>query len=211
MYRLSKTPLCFESRKLVYGCHVPQPRYRFWQSWIHGRCRCCIATEVKLYTMNVVAVYSSSVVFRQLQQQHHRQQQQQQQHQIRQVTSKKRQRQIDRDLGHDPFLILGVSRKDTYGEVKSAFIRVAMQLHPDTSSASTTKEKEDNKEKFVAARKAFEAIVAGPNGLAILESESENFQEEDDFDTWFKMETGHDMPYMDAKTMKEVAEMTETR
>jgi hypothetical protein len=33
---------------------------------------------------------------------------------------------------------------------------------------------------------------------------------EEDLDQWFKSETGYDMPFMDAATMKEVAEMTES-
>lgn len=85
-----------------------------------------------------------------------------------------------------------------------------MKHHPDTTSAGTAAEREANKDAFVAARKAFEAIAAGPDGLAILKSESADYVEEADLDQWFKNETGYDMPFMDAATMKEVAEMTES-
>lgn len=130
--------------------------------------------------------------------------------QRRWVTSKKRQRQKMRDKGQDPFLVLGVARSETYVHVKKSFLKIAMRHHPDTSSSGTDTEKDANKEAFLAARKAFEAIVEGPGGIAILKSESDDYEEEEDLDAWFKMETGHDMPFMDAQTMKEVAEMTES-
>ena len=115
-----------------------------------------------------------------------------------------------RDKGQDPFLVLGVARSETYVHVKKSFLKIAMRHHPDTSSSGTDTEKDANKEAFLAARKAFEAIVEGPGGIAILKSESDDYEEEEDLDAWFKMETGHDMPFMDAQTMKEVAEMTES-
>jgi len=137
------------------------------------------------------------------------QQQQQLYQQRRWVTSKKRQRQLARAKGEDAFVVLGVSRADSYGQVKKTFVRIAMRHHPDTSASKTPEEQEEHKEKFLAARKAFEAIVEGPDGLAILKTESDDYDEEEDLDAWFKAETGHDMPFMDAQTMKEVAEMTE--
>jgi DnaJ domain len=124
--------------------------------------------------------------------------------------SKKRKKQLQRNSPDDPFNVLGISRTESYASVKNTFLQIAMKHHPDTSSAGTEAEREANKDVFVAARKAFEAIVAGPDGLAILKSESADYVEEENLDQWFKSETGYDMPFMDAATMKEVAEMTES-
>lgn len=99
---------------------------------------------------------------------------------------------------------------DKYANVKRKFLQIAMAHHPDTNSASSPEEQNTHKEKFVSARRAFEEIVEGPEGIAILKSESPDHVEEEDLDQWFKSETGHDMPFLDAATMKEVAEMTET-
>jgi len=95
--------------------------------------------------------------------------------------------------------------------VKKQFLKIAMAHHPDTlrSSNATAEQQEASQELFIRARKAFEAIVEGPDGWAILRSESDKHAQEEEMDRWFKAETGHDMPFMDPKTMKEVAEMTE--
>ena len=86
-----------------------------------------------------------------------------------------------------------------------------MKYHPDTTAQCIDAERETNKDLFVSARKAFESIVASPDGIAILKTEADDYvEEEDDFEEWFKSETGYDMPFMDAATMKEVAEMTES-
>lgn len=101
-----------------------------------------------------------------------------------------------------------------YTTVKAAFLKIAMQHHPDTSNAETEQEAEEHKNIFLKARAAFEQIVQGPNGQAILRSESDEYSDGDawqknDFNTWFHDQTGHDMPYMDYQTMKEVAEMND--
>jgi hypothetical protein len=143
--------------------------------------------------------------------------------QVRLYTSKKHRKKGKDD--YDPFQVLGLekSKKVTdddasegilYATVKRTFLKIAMTHHPDTSTADTPEEVSKHREIFLAARKAFEAIVEGSNGIAILRSESEkhkNTKDDDhDFEAWFQNETGHSMPYMDMKTMKEVAEMTET-
>lgn len=107
----------------------------------------------------------------------------------------------------DPFRVLGVSAEDSYVSVKKVFLQVAMKHHPDTSDDSM--DDEEHRKIFVGARQAFEMLVAGPEGRAILRSESDKAWEEHDMDEWFRSETGHDMPFMDAATMKEVAEMTD--
>jgi hypothetical protein len=113
-----------------------------------------------------------------------------------------------------PFFTLGLTEephpKDIqvdFTTVKRTFLRVAMSHHPDTTDHD---DDDESREIFIKARKAFEAIVEGPGGLAILRSESDAHQEEENMDAWFRAETGHDMPFMDAATMKEVAEMTDT-
>lgn len=129
-------------------------------------------------------------------------------------SSKKRRKQaaLTAADAKDPFSVLGVSRTQTFVSVKRAFLQIAMKHHPDTTAATaTTAERDANKTVFVEARKAFEAMVACPEGLAILKTEAADYvEEEDGLDDWFKAETGYDMPFMDAATMKEVAEMTET-
>jgi hypothetical protein len=130
-------------------------------------------------------------------------------------TSKKRKKFDLMSKGNvkDPFLVLGIVRSPTltYASVKRTFLQIAMKYHPDTSKQSSESDREKHKDLFVAARMAFEAIVAGPEGVAILKTEAADYvEEEEDFEEWFKAETGHDMPFMDAATMKEVADMTET-
>jgi len=139
----------------------------------------------------------------------------------------------------DPFLVLGFNRKKhkqrhpsdesneesnardqeesdviLYTKVKAAFLKIAMQHHPDTNNAETEQEEEEHKNIFLKARAAFEQIVQGPDGRAILRSESDEYGDgdvwqEDEFNNWFHDQTGHDMPYMDYQTMKEVAEMND--
>jgi DnaJ-class molecular chaperone len=112
----------------------------------------------------------------------------------------------------DPFHILGLSKDSEmkFGAVKKIFLRIAMKHHPDTAGTTDEEKIRENREIFIDARKAFEAIVEGPDGIAILRSESDQYDDEEEFDNWFRNETGHDLPFMDAATMKEVAEMTET-
>jgi DnaJ-class molecular chaperone len=117
-------------------------------------------------------------------------------------------------IATDPFITLGIIRTPTltYTSVKKTFLKIAMKYHPDTTAQQCTDaERETNKDLFVSARKAFESIMANPDGIAILKTEADDYvEEEEDFEEWFKTETGYDMPFMDAATMKEVAEMTDT-
>ena len=84
-----------------------------------------------------------------------------------------------------------------------------MAHHPDTSKAETAEERERHRDVFVAARKAFEAIVEGPDGKAILRSESDAHDggwDDQELNEWFHQESGgFDMPFMDSKTRKEVS------
>ena len=116
---------------------------------------------------------------------------------------------LKRKSQNDPFVVLGVSEKDQYSAVKKSFLKLAMKHHPDTATAKTKEEEESNRETFMKIREAFEALVEGPQGIAVRRSESDKKWEEDELNSWFKNESGGlDMPYMDIQTMKEVAEMT---
>jgi hypothetical protein len=107
----------------------------------------------------------------------------------------------------DPFAILGVSEEESYAAVKRTFLQIALRHHPDTATSATSAEADASREIFISARKAFEQLAEGPEGLAVLASDG---WEEEELDVWFKDETGFDMPFMDAATMKEVAEMHDT-
>lgn len=112
-----------------------------------------------------------------------------------------------------PFEVLGITKEEeSYANVKKAFLKIAMQHHPDTTahSALSEQEKQASKELFMSCRAAFEALTKGPNGIAILAKGDADSWNDHDLDEWFRDETGYDMPFMDAATMKEVAEMTET-
>lgn len=110
----------------------------------------------------------------------------------------------------DPFKVLGLSENVDYATVKQTFMKVAMDHHPDTSKAESEEERERHREIFVAARKAFENIVEGPGGMAVLRSDEENAWEEAELNEWFHQESGgFEMPFMDAKTRKEVSRVME--
>ena len=86
-----------------------------------------------------------------------------------------------------------------YADVKQKFLRLAMSTHPDTSNPETEEEEEANRELFLAARRAFESIVEGPDGTAVLRKDSDQAAwEEDELGTWFEEETGLGMPFMTA-------------
>ena len=87
-----------------------------------------------------------------------------------------------------------------------------MQHHPDTSGAKTEEEATKSREIFIQARHAFEELAEDPEtGETCLVSDLADYvpdEEHKDMDDWFKQETGHEMPFMDEETMREVAKMT---
>lgn len=102
--------------------------------------------------------------------------------------------------------MLGLSENVEYPQVKKAFLHIAMKHHPDTSGASSEKEKEQSRDVFLKARKAFEQITEGPGGKAILKSDADSAWEEEELNEWFQQESGgFDMPFMDVNTRKEVS------
>lgn len=132
----------------------------------------------------------------------------------------------------DPFKVLGVKRDEPYSKAKQVFIQIAMSHHPDTNQASSEEEETNFREIFIRARRAFEQLTEGDDGEILLKREKKEMEGKKhsdtcfqyllllivvdahtiDFDAWFKNETGHDTPFqfMDAETMKEVAEMEDT-
>jgi hypothetical protein len=113
----------------------------------------------------------------------------------------------------DPFLVLKVRRSTPYAQVKQIFLRTAMLHHPDVLQGKSEEDQNKSREIFIRARQAFEALVKDETtGGICLREELPNYvadDEHDKMDQWFKQETGHEMPFMDEETMKEVAAMTE--
>ena len=108
----------------------------------------------------------------------------------------------------DPFRVLGIPKGTDYTTVKRTFIKIAMDNHPDTSAAESEEERTRHREIFMAARKAFEKIVEGPGGQAILRPEEDSAWEEEELNEWFHQESGgFDMPFMDIKTRREVSKV----
>eukprot|EP00934_Nitzschia_sp_Nitz4_P003211 Nitzschia sp. Nitz4//scaffold12_size214221//193946//194758//NITZ4_001536-RA/size214221-processed-gene-0.131-mRNA-1//1//CDS//3329535128//3201//frame0 len=136
-----------------------------------------------------------------------------------------RKKKARRKAKDDPFKVLGVVEGVAlYKEAKKKFLQIAMKNHPDTIHAAVEEAAESNhteedkqkmqdemRDRFIAARKAFESLAEDPlDGVAILKEEEEDAWE--NFDSWFKSETGFDTPFqfdIDPATMKEVAKMTD--
>ena len=153
----------------------------------HARMPCLVVQQEPSHRMGGVRQVS-----------HHHQHQQHSQHKRHMKRKKKHQ--------HDPFKVLGISKKTDYNTVKKTFLKIAMSHHPDTSQAESQEEKEKHRDVFVAARKAFESITEGPDGEAILRSESDEAWNDEELNEWFHQESGgFDMPFMDVKTRKEVS------
>ena len=93
-----------------------------------------------------------------------------------------------------------------------SIIYIDRQHHPDTSGAKTETEAAASRNIFIQARQAFEELAEDPEtGETCLVSDLPDYEpdeEHSDMDDWFKQQTGHEMPFMDEQTMKEVAKMT---
>ena len=141
-----------------------------------------------------------------------------------------------------PFDVLGVPKKSPYNIVKKAFFKLALQHHPDTQNNQNnnnddnddnngngddggsvngdgTNKNIDPAELFHRIRTAFESLMEDPEtGIAIRrpvpedEKASGIWKDNEEFDSWFKAETGYNAPFMfemDPETMREVAAVTE--
>lgn len=126
-----------------------------------------------------------------------------------------RKRKRKRKKAQCPYKILGVPETILYKDVKKKFLQIAMKNHPDRVTADhevAEEEREEMREIFIKSRIAFESLTEDyRDGTAILVEDAEE-DSMDNFDSWFKSETGFDTPFhfdMDPETMKEVAKMTE--
>ncbi len=90
----------------------------------------------------------------------------------------------------NPFDVLGISRDSCPDVVRTAFLRLAMRYHPDTSG-------EDTGEEFQRVREAFDKI----SKLGGKEGKSKTWLTEEVFNAWFEEHTGL---RMDAATRREV-------
>jgi len=119
-------------------------------------------------------------------------------------------RNYNRRKGGNPFKVLGIAESTNYSVAKATFIKIAMENHPDTSAVKDVAKRDKMRDRFIAARFAFEQMVSGPDGEILLKEEAERMGEH--FDAWFKQETGKDVPFsidLDPQTIKEVAKYTE--
>jgi len=92
-----------------------------------------------------------------------------------------------------------------------------MKHHPDTVGDSCEKQQQKSQEFFLKCRAALESLVeCEDTGNCLLRSEVEEFEAQkrnmsnEEFDSWFEKETGHQNPFafdLDPKVMREVASM----
>ncbi|CAJ1952214.1 unnamed protein product [Cylindrotheca closterium] len=130
--------------------------------------------------------------------------------QIRHFDARKK-RKRSKKRRKDPFKVLGIPEASLYKHAKKKFLMIAMENHPDTHGQEMTEEEKDKmRDVFINARIAFESLVEDTDGTAILIEDAEDAM--DNFDSWFKNETGLKTPFqldIDPETMKEVAKMTD--
>jgi hypothetical protein len=94
--------------------------------------------------------------------------------------------QFSTKKNNNPFHILGVPPSSSYQAVQKAFLKLALEYHPDTSSKDTS-------EHFVRIRKAFENIRDGTDGTSYSDkgpSEPDSPWTEQDFLNWLCQNTG---------------------
>lgn len=125
-----------------------------------------------------------------------------------------------------PFEILGVPNDVLYANVKKAFLKLAMEHHPDmvlkglsseTATADHEKLKEKAQRRFIEIRQAFEKLRPLECGRAVLADGRDininvaSDEAVDEFDDWFYSETGQHAPFgsfqIDRETIMEVAKM----
>jgi hypothetical protein len=106
------------------------------------------------------------------------------------------------------FDILGVPKTSTYDAVKRKFVELALKYHPDTSDIEN-----GDAEEFIRLRQAFETIREQEDGSASLMENGERVWTDEEFQSWFYEETGHQdiMFRMDMSTRREVIEIAESQ
>eukprot|EP00960_Hanusia_phi_P021864 647912-Hanusia_phi.AAC.4 len=66
---------------------------------------------------------------------------------------------------YDPFAVLGLHRSATKNEVKSAYLRLAKQYHPDVFQLEN--EKRSAQAKFIEVQKAYRHLAGIPDGYDV--------------------------------------------
>jgi len=100
-----------------------------------------------------------------------------------------------------PFQVLGLTSSTTYAHAKQTFLKLALQHHPDTKlhhhppkQDSDPKQQDENIDRFLEIRAAFESMVEASDGTVKVVSSKktqDNHDDDDDtFEEWFTFETG---------------------
>ena len=121
----------------------------------------------------------------------------------------------------NPYEILGVPNTATYAEAKTAFLKLAMRHHPDTTVSNTTdvddeEERKRGMEAFVRYRQAFERIRETESGGSAIVGEGDEGSAQqqqwtdEEFIAWYYEEKGRHSGSnvrLDMKTRQEVIDV----
>ena len=113
-----------------------------------------------------------------------------------------------------PYRTLNISKDATYAQAKKNFLKIAMKHHPDTVGNDCEETRQKSQNIFMKCRAALESFVEyDDTGKCILKSdkveEEKSRMSNEEFDDWFKEETGHNNPFqfdLDPSVMREVAD-----
>jgi DnaJ domain len=101
-----------------------------------------------------------------------------------------------------PFKVLGIAKTSSYEHVKKAFLKLALEHHPDTSKSSPS----SSAETFTQIRQAFESIQHVNGQATIVGAIPEKWNDES-LQSWFHQQTGQNLSFrMDAATRRQVAD-----
>ena len=110
-----------------------------------------------------------------------------------------------------PYRTLNIPKDATYKQAKKSFLVIAMKHHPDTVGDDCEVTQKKSQDIFMRCRKALESLEeCEETGKCILKSEAnvKRSMSNEEFDDWFKEETGHNNPFafdLDPAVMREVA------
>lgn len=127
---------------------------------------------------------------------------------------------------NNPYVILGVPVNSSYQEVKAAFLKQAMEHHPDRSAAGDSSSSKKDTATFIRMRHAFEEIVedhkkggalhgaAGTNNNNVDDASWQGqatWSSDEEFREWFRHETSNHLTFdMCEKTRAEVIHVYKT-
>ncbi|KAL7530180.1 hypothetical protein ACHAXR_003349 [Thalassiosira sp. AJA248-18] len=114
-----------------------------------------------------------------------------------------------------PFRTLNIPKDSTYAHAKKSFLKIAMHHHPDVVGDECEETQQKSQDIFMKCRTALEKLVeCDDTGKCLLRSEVEEIEarsmSNEEFDSWFEKETGHQNPFqfdLDPSVMREVASM----